>query len=46
MKRYKVTLTEREREALVQLISKRKAEARKLLHARILLKADIEAKTI
>ncbi len=42
MKRYKVTLTEDEREALGQLISKGKAAARKLLHARILLKADSE----
>lgn len=40
MKRYKVTLTEDERETLGQLISKGKAAARKLLHARILLKAD------
>ena len=42
MKRYKVTLTEDEREALGQLISKGKAVARKLVHARILLKADRE----
>ena len=40
MKRYKVTLTEQEREELHQLISKGKGAARKLLHARILLKAD------
>ena len=40
MKRYKVTLTEQERETLHQLISKGKGAARKLLHARILLKAD------
>ena len=40
MKRYKVTLTAQEREELGQLISKGKGAARKLLHARILLKAD------
>jgi transposase len=40
MKKYKVTLTEAEREDLSQLISKGKGAARKLLHARILLKAD------
>ncbi len=40
MKRYKVTLTDEEREALGALISKGKGAARKLLHARILLKAD------
>ena len=40
MKKYKVTLTEEEREELRQLIGKGKGAARKLLHARILLKAD------
>lgn len=40
MKKYKVTLTEREREDLQALIRKGKAAARKLLHAGILLKAD------
>jgi transposase len=40
MKKYRVTLTEQEREALGQLISKGKGAARRLLHARILLKAD------
>jgi transposase len=40
MKKYKVTLTEQEREELGQLISRGKGAARKLLHARILLKAD------
>lgn len=40
MKRYMVTLTEQEREELSQLINKGKGAARKLLHARILLKAD------
>jgi transposase len=40
VKKYKVTLTEQEREELGQLISKGKGAARKLLHARILLKAD------
>jgi len=37
---YKVTLTDEEREYLTDLISKGKAAARKLTHARILLKAD------
>lgn len=40
MKKYRVTLTEEERHELQQLLSKGKAAARKLLHARILLKAD------
>jgi transposase len=40
MKKYRVTLTEAERDELGQLIRKGKAAARKLLHARILLKAD------
>jgi hypothetical protein len=40
MKKYNVTLTESEREDLQALIRKGKAAARKLLHARILLKAD------
>jgi transposase len=40
MKRYIVALTEQEREELSQLINKGKGAARKLLHARILLKAD------
>jgi transposase len=40
MKKYRVTLTENEREELQGLIRKGKAAARKLLHARILLKAD------
>jgi transposase len=40
MKKYRVSLTESEREALSQLISRGKGAARKLLHARILLKAD------
>lgn len=43
MKKYRVTLTEGEREELGQLINKGKAAARKLLHARILLKADEQA---
>ncbi len=38
--KYKVTLTEDERQALTALASKGKAAARKLVHARILLKAD------
>jgi transposase len=40
MKKYRVTLTEEERKSLEQLISRGKGAARKLLHARILLKAD------
>lgn len=39
-KRYKVSLTEEEREALLKLIRKGKAAARELSHARILLQAD------
>jgi transposase len=41
--KYKVTLTVDERQALTALISKGKAAARKLVHARILLKADAAA---
>lgn len=40
MKKYRVTLTDEERHDLQQRVSKGKAAARKLLHARILLKAD------
>ena len=40
MKRYKVTLTAEEREHLDDLIAAGQAAARKLAHARILLKAD------
>jgi Homeodomain-like domain len=40
---YRVTLTPPERQGLQQLISRGKADARKLAHARILLQAD-EAK--
>lgn len=39
-KKYKVTLTTDEREHLMELISKGKAAARKLAHARILLACD------
>ena len=39
-KRYRVTLTRPERQELQQLISRGKADARKLAHARILLQAD------
>jgi len=38
--KYKVTLTDDERQALTALVSKGKGAARKLTHARILLKAD------
>ncbi len=40
MKKYKVTLTAEEREQLQDLIAQGKASAKKLAHARILLKAD------
>ena len=40
MKRYKVTLTDEERLQLQALIAAGKAAARKLTHARLLLKAD------
>jgi hypothetical protein len=39
-KLYRVTLTQSERQELRQLISRGKADARKLAHARILLQAD------
>jgi transposase len=39
-KKYVVTLTEPEREMLRAMLSRGKAAARKLVHARILLKAD------
>jgi transposase len=40
MKKYKVTLTAEERQQLSELIAAGKAAAKKLTHARILLKAD------
>jgi len=40
-KKYIVTLTEAERRMLQAMLSKGKAAARKLMHARILLKADV-----
>lgn len=40
MKKYKVTLTAEERQQLSDLIASGKAAAKKLTHARILLKAD------
>ena len=40
MKKYKVTLTEEERQQLHELIAAGKASAKKLAHARVLLKAD------
>ena len=39
-KRYRVTLTAEERDELDRLLSRGKADARKLTHARILLQAD------
>jgi Homeodomain-like domain len=44
MKKYIVKLTEEEREELQELIGKGQASARKLAHARILLKADSSEK--
>jgi transposase len=43
MKKYKVTLTADERQALHDLVAAGKAAAKKLAHARILLKADAAA---
>jgi transposase len=43
MNRYKVTLTAEERQELQGLIAAGKAAAKKLMHARILLKADADA---
>jgi transposase len=40
MKKYKVTLTAEERNSLQELLAAGKAAAKKLTHARILLKAD------
>ena len=40
MKRYRVTLTETEREELAALLARGKADVRKLKHAQVLLKAD------
>ena len=40
MKKYIVTLTEEERRMLQEMLSRGKTAARKLTHARILLKAD------
>jgi hypothetical protein len=40
MKKYKVTLTPEERKSLQELIAAGKAATKKLIHARILLKAD------
>ena len=42
-KKYIVTLTQAERQMLQAMLSKGKAAARKLMHARILLKADASA---
>ena len=42
-KRYRVTLTREEREALGHMISRGKADARRLVHARVLLQADASA---
>jgi transposase len=40
-KKYIVTLTQEERRVLREMVSRGKAAARKLMHARILLKADV-----
>jgi transposase len=42
-KKYIVTLTQEERRMLQAMLSKGKAAARKLMHARILLKADVSS---
>ncbi len=42
-KKYIVTLTREERRMLQEMLSRGKAAARKLMHARILLKADVAA---
>lgn len=42
-KKYIVTLTQEERQMLQAMLSKGKAAARKLMHARVLLKADVSA---
>jgi transposase len=42
-KKYIVTLTQEERRMLQEMLSRGKAAARKLMHARILLKADVAA---
>jgi transposase len=42
-KKYIVTLTQEERRMLLAILSKGKAAARKLMHARILLKADVSS---
>jgi transposase len=42
-KKYIVTLTDEERRMLQEMLSRGKAAARKLTHARILLKADVAA---
>jgi len=43
-KKYIVTLTQEERQRLQAMLSKGRAAARKLVHARILLKADASAR--
>ena len=40
-KRYRVTLTADEREALGRMISRGKADMRRLAHARVVLQADV-----
>lgn len=44
MKKYKVTLTPQERKSLQDLVTAGKGASKKLLHARILLKADASPK--
>jgi transposase len=44
MKKYKVTLTDEERKSLRDMVAAGKAASKKLLHARILLKADAAPK--
>jgi hypothetical protein len=41
--KYIITLTQQERRMLQEMLSRGKAAARKLMHARILLRADVAA---
>ena len=45
-KKYRVTLTADERVELEGMISRGKADARKLAHARVLLQADAEGRVM
>ena len=43
MKKYRVTLTAAEREELERLLARGKADVRKLKHAQVLLKPDLNS---